>query len=178
MSGAISKTQTATAYDMDRVEKTRLFLAGASADELIQSFALTLKDLQKKFGSWQIAWGDINRYQRISGDIDLKFDDAKPSLPIGYASSTWGMLPAFSSQVYPGTKKRYGYGGNSFICVVEFGDTIRAKTLLAGGESGSPESAHFSDQAELYRKGQFKDVLFYEKNVMKNAVVVYHPGEE
>ena len=123
-------------------------------------------------------WADVNRYQRLSSDIDLKFDDNKPSIPIGFASATWGMLPSFGSDIYPETKKRYGTNGNSFICAVEFGKTIKAKTLLAGGESGAFDSKHFGDQAEMYRNGQFKDVVFYKVDVQKNAEQTYHPGEE
>ena len=99
------------------------------------------------------------------------------SLPVAFASSTWGTLPSFVSRVYPGTKKRYGYNGNSFICAVEFGKRIKAKSLLTGGESGNPDSKHFTDQALMYTKGQFKDVLFYKEDVLKHAERTYHPGE-
>jgi acyl-homoserine-lactone acylase len=50
--------------------------------------------------------------------------------------------------------------------------------LLAGGESGNPTSPHFADQAEMYAKGIFKDVLFYKDDVVKHAVTTYHPGEK
>ena len=96
---------------------------------------------------------------------------------MGYASALWGMLPSYNSRVYPNTKKRYGISGNSFICAVEFGPKIKAKSLLAGGESGDSKSPHFKDQAEMYTKGQFKDVLFYKEDVLKNAEKSYHPGE-
>ena len=119
----------------------------------------------------------LENYQRLSSDIDLKYDDKQPSIPVGFASATWGMLPAFASVTYPGTKKRYGYNGNSFICAVEFGKTIKAKTLLAGGQSGSMTSKHFGDQAEMYSKGQFKDVLFYKEDILKHVEKTYHPGE-
>ena len=87
------------------------------------------------------------------------------------------MLPSYNSRSYPGTKKRYGVNGNSFICVVEFGKRIQARSLLAGGESGDPTSPHFFDQGEMYSKGQFKDVLFYKEDVVKHAEKTYHPGE-
>ncbi len=87
------------------------------------------------------------------------------------------MLPSYVSSYYPGTQKRYGVGGNSFICTVEFGEKIKAKSLLAGGESGNPQSKHFTDQAEMYTKGQFKDVLFYKEDVLKHVERNYHPGE-
>jgi acyl-homoserine lactone acylase PvdQ len=60
---------------------------------------------------------------------------------------------------------------------VEFGKKITAKSLLAGGESGNPASPHFDDQAEMYTKGIFKDVLFYKDDVLKHAEKTYHPGE-
>jgi acyl-homoserine lactone acylase PvdQ len=97
---------------------------------------------------------------------------------VGFVSSAWGMLPSYTSKIFPGTKKRYGYEGNSFICVVEFGEKIRAKSLLTGGESGDPSSVHFTDQAKMYTQGTFKNVLFYKEDILKNLKIKYHHGEE
>jgi acyl-homoserine-lactone acylase len=93
------------------------------------------------------------------------------------SSSTWGCLPSFESRSFPPTKKRYGISGNSFICAVEFGKKIQAKSLLTGGESGHPDSKHFTDQAAMYTRGQFKDVLFYKEDVLQHAEKTYHPGK-
>jgi acyl-homoserine-lactone acylase len=175
---AITVTKTADEYELNMVEKTRSYLEQASAAEMVAAFAATVKSLNARFGTWQIAWGELNRYQRLTGDTELHFDDRQKSSPIGFASSIWGMLPSFVSETFPGTTKRYGYKGNSFICVVEFGKTIKAKTLLTGGEASSPASRHFNDQEEMYRKGRFKDVLFYKKDVLKHAEKTYHPGGE
>lgn len=70
----------------------------------------------------------------------------------------------------------YGYVGNSFVAVVEFGKTIKAKSVLAGGNSNNPQSPYFTNQAELYSNGQFKDVWFYRKDVEANAARKYQPG--
>lgn len=161
----------------DQVTKTKKFATTASSDEMLQPFLSTIEYLEKIFGEWKIPWGQINRFQRISGDIDNHFDDDSASIPVGFASSTWGMIPSYSSRTFPGTQKRYGVNGNSFICVVEFGKRIKAKSLLAGGESGNPNSNHFFDQGLMYSKGQFKDVLFYKEDVLKQAERTYHPGE-
>jgi acyl-homoserine-lactone acylase len=135
-----------------------------------------MKKLKSDFGTWEVAWGDINRFQRIDNTLKPKFDDNQASIPSPFASSAWGSLPSYNSRYYPNTKKRYGYGGNSFICAVEFGKKIKAKSLLAGGESGNPQSKHFKDQAEMYTKGQFKDVLFYKEDILKNLEEQYNPG--
>jgi acyl-homoserine lactone acylase PvdQ len=161
----------------DQVKRTGKFIAVAKPADLLMPLADVVEELKKKFGSWQVSWGAINRYQRVSGDIDQKYDDALPSIPVGFASSLWGMLPSYTARYYPGTKKRYGVNGNSFICAVEFGKKIKAKSLLAGGESGDPNSKHFNDQLLMYSKGQFKDVLFYKEDVISHAEKTYHPGE-
>lgn len=161
----------------DQVENTKNFAKNATVKQLIPQLQEVLKDLKSKWGTWQVAWGEINRFQRSGGDIDLKYDDARTSLPIAFGPGSWGSLPSFKSSYQNGTKKRYGYNGNSFVCAVEFGPRIKAKSLLAGGNSGNPDSKHFSDQAEMYQKGQFKEVLFYKEDVIKNAEKTYHPGE-
>lgn len=161
----------------DQVEKTKQFANTASAGELVMPLLEVMKELETNFGNWQMPWGEINRFQRISNDLNNKFDDGKPSFPVGFVSSTWGMLPSYSSRTFAGTKKRYGVNGNSFIAAVEFGKKVKAKSLLAGGESGDPTSKHFFDQGEMYSKGKFKDVLFYKKDVKKNTERKYHPGK-
>jgi len=174
---AIFRTKIIDDEEADQVDKAKYFAANAKPEELLQPLLVTINDLKSKFGNWQIQWGEINRFQRISSDIDNKFDDNKPSIPIGFVSSIWGMLPSFTSRSFPGTKKRYGYNGNSFICVVEFGKRIKARSLLTGGESGNENSKHFFDQGMMYSQGQFKDVLFYKEDVMKHVEKMYHPGE-
>lgn len=163
--------------ELDQVENTKNFAKNATVKQLLPQLQEVLKDLKSKWGTWQVAWGEINRFQRSSGDIDLKYDDSKPSLPIAFGPGSWGSLPSFKSSYQNGSKKRYGYNGNSFVCAVEFGPKIKAKSLLAGGNSGDPNSKHFDDQAEMYQKGTFKDVLFYKEDVLKNAEKTYHPGE-
>lgn len=163
---------------LDQVDRTNRFVEIASPKDLIEPLIDAIKALQNNLGKWQVPWGELNRFQRISSDIDNKFDDNKPSIPVGFAASTWGMLPSYVSRTFPGTKKRYGVNGNSFIAAVEFGKRIKAKSLLAGGQSGDPNSKHFFDQGLMYSKGEFKDVLFYKEDVMKHAERNYHPGEK
>ena len=163
--------------ETDQVFNTKKMAATASATELLTPLSAVVNDLNKKFGTWQVAWGELNRFQRITSDIQQEYNDNQASTPVGFASALWGCIPSYNSKYYPNTKKRYGVGGNSFVCAVEFGTKIKAKSLLAGGESGNPNSKHFNDQLIMYTKGQFKDVLFYKEDVLKNMERTYHPGE-
>jgi acyl-homoserine-lactone acylase len=163
--------------ETDQVFNTKKMAETATAKELTTPLVAVVNELTKKFGRWQIMWGEINRFQRLSGNIQSQYDDNQPSTPVGFASALWGSLPSYNSKYYPNTQRRYGVGGNSFICAVEFGAKIKAKSLLAGGENNNPNSKHFNDQLVMYTKGQFKDVLFYKEDVLKNAERNYHPGE-
>jgi acyl-homoserine-lactone acylase len=151
-------------------------LRKADPARLVDALKEVSDDLAARTGTWRTPWGEVNRLQRIVNGLEPRHDDAAPSLPVGRASSQWGMLPSLNSRYYD-TKKRYGYGGNSFVCVVEFGERIRARSVLAGGNSGDPRSPHFFDQSQLYAEGKFKDVLFYKEDVLKSAERSYHPGE-
>lgn len=163
--------------ETDQVENTRRLAANASVSQFMPPLISTLNDLTKKFGTWEVAWGEINRFQRLNGDLMSKYSDNEPSVPVGFASALWGSLPSYNSRYYQGTNKRYGVSGNSFVCAVEFGKKIKAKSLLAGGQSGDSASKHFNDQLVMYTKGEFKEVLFYKEDVLKNAEKKYHPGE-
>lgn len=173
----IYRTKVPAGEEDDIVNKARIFITEVSSEKLLSVLLSVTQELTEKFGSWNIEWEKINRFQRISGDIQNRFDDNKESIPVKFVSSTWGMLPSYNSRTFPGTVKRYGVNGNSFICAVEFGKKVKAKSLLAGGESGHSDSPHFFDQGKMYAEGKFKDVLFYKEDVLKHAEKTYHPGE-
>jgi acyl-homoserine-lactone acylase len=145
-------------------------------EQLLQALAAACDRLQADFGSWKTPWGDINRFQRLTGDIVQPFSDAGPSIPVGFTYSAWGSLASFSARPYPGTKKWYGNSGNSFVAVVEFGDRVRAKAVTAGGESGHPDSKHFNDEAKRYSTGDLRDVYFYRSQLQGHTEREYHPG--
>lgn len=149
----------------------------ATPTSLLAALAKASDRLTADFGSWQMPWGDVNRFQRVSGDIGAGFDDSKPSLPVAFASANWGSLAAYGQTGVRTTKKYYGNRGNSFVAAVEFGPKVRAKSVLAGGVNANPDSPYFFNQGERYATGQFKDVSFYRADVEKHAVRTYQPGQ-
>lgn len=149
----------------------------ATPAELLASLAAASARLSTDFGSWRTPWGAINRFQRINDSIAPSFDDAGPSIPVPFTSAQWGSLASFGARPYPNTRKWYGSSGNSFVAVVEFGDSVRARAITAGGESGDPRSPHFNDEAERYATGQLREVYFYPAQLRGHTERVYHPGE-
>jgi len=171
------RNRSGTPGEADQVERVKAFAASARLEDLASPLLEAVRELEQRHGNWQIPWGEINRFQRLTNDLEERFDDRQPSWPVGFASAQWGMLAAYNSRSFPGTTKRYGDSGSSFICAVEFGKRLKAKSLLTGGESGDPSSRHFTDQALMYTQGRFKDVWFYKEDVLQHVEKTYHPGE-
>ncbi len=148
----------------------------ASGPQLLAALASACDTLAADFGTWKTPWGDINRFQRLTGDIVQPFNDSGPSIPVAFTSARWGSLASFGARAYSGTRKWYGTNGNSFVAVIEFGDSVRAKAVTAGGESGHPDSPHFNDEAARYAAGDLRDVYFYRAQLTGHTERAYHPG--
>ena len=146
------------------------------AGQKLEALAAVSDKLTADFGSWKTPWGDINRFQRLTDDIVHPFNDSGSSIPVPFTSSQWGSLASFGARPYKGSKKIYGTSGNSFVAIVEFGDSVRARAVTAGGESGDPASRHFNDQAVRYAAGDLREVYFYRNQLKGHTEREYHPG--
>ena len=151
-------------------------LMHTSPDEKLDALGRAQARLTADFGHWNVPWGSVNRFQRVTDDIQPRFDDAEPSIPVPFTSGIWGSLAAFYT-VQGGAKKRYGVSGNSFVAVIEFGKRIRARAITAGGESGNPRSPHFDDEAARYAGGNLREVYFYADQLIGHTERRYHPGD-
>jgi len=160
-----------------RMTASEYAITRATAEQRLTALAAASDKLTADFGTWKTPWGEINRFQRLTGAIVQPFNDAGPSIPVGFPSARWGSLASFGARAYTGTKKWYGTSGNSFVAVVEFGDSVRAKAVTAGGESGDPSSPHFNDQAVRYSKGDLRDVYFYRHQLAGHTEREYRPGK-
>ncbi len=143
----------------------------------LQALAAASDLLTRDFGTWKTPWGAVNRFQRLTDDIVHPFADSGPSIPVPFTTARWGSLASFGARRFNGSKKAYGTSGNSFLAVVEFGDSVRARAVTAGGQSGNPKSMHFNDQAERYASGNLRDVYFYKPQLTGHTERTYHPGQ-
>ncbi|MFA6116947.1 MAG: penicillin acylase family protein [Sphingomonas sp.] len=151
--------------------------AKVTPEAKLDAFVQAVDRLTRDFGDWRVAWGRINRFQRLDDSIDARFDDSKPSIAVPFVSGQWGSLASYGAKPYPNTKNYYGTSGNSFVAVVEFGPRLKAWAVTAGGESGNPASLHFNDQAQRYADGNLRPVYFYPQDLTGHVERKYQPGE-
>ena len=115
--------------------------------------AYILKSLKKvarnqfdQIGTLSVAYGDLFR---------LKVGDYEYA---GNGGS--GYLGLFRTLNFsPGSDgKFYSVHGDSFVCAVEFGETVEAKALLSYGNATQENNSHVGDQLNLYVEKKLRDV--------------------
>jgi acyl-homoserine-lactone acylase len=142
----------------------------------VQALEEVVQEIEREHGTWRVPWGAVNRLQRPLSGGDSRFSNERQSLPVAGARA--GVIFDFYSSRTKGQRRGYGEAGNSYVCIVEFGPKVRARSLLVFGQSADPTSPHFFDQAPLYAQQKFKPAWFNRREVIANARRAYTPGGE
>ncbi len=145
----------ATSWDINQPESTPDGLADpARAVALLEQSAT---ELEEKFGSLEVPWGDYYRINYNGKDLPANGID--------------GSLGVFRVAWPGGGDENHMYvgGGDSWVGVIEFGDTVRAKVLLSYGNATQANSAHYGDQLELFSKKEFRDAWFTNEAIEANT---------
>ena len=139
----------------------------------VEALEKAVAALEEDWGTWQVAWGEINRAQRPDASGRVPFSDDLPSTPVPGAPSWLGSVFTYSARLGPDTRRRYGTHGNSFVKVIELGSEPEGRSVLVFGESGDPNSPHYLDQVEIYASKRFKPAWWRREDVEANAERIY-----
>ncbi|KPK79727.1 MAG: hypothetical protein AMS25_11585 [Gemmatimonas sp. SM23_52] len=132
-----------------------------------EAFAWAVQETQNRFGSWDVAWGEVHRLRL--GDLDL---------PVGGCPGQLGCFRVLYFDEDEESGKLIAAGGDGWVLAVEFSDPPRAYSVLAYGQSAKEDSPHFNDQAEMFAQGRLKRVAFTEAEIQAELIRRYHPGME
>ncbi len=130
-----------------------------------ESFAWAVDEVKKRYGSFDVEWGNVHRVRR--GKVDM---------PVGGCGNDLG---CFRIMTFERDKdgKFAAVGGDCWVLAVEFDVVPKAYSVLAYGQGRLPSSPYHDDQAEMFAKGELKRVAFTKADVDAQAIVRYRPGE-
>ena len=151
----------------------------------LMALVQTGETLQKNHGNWKVPWGKIHRHARVSIAADtlaagVTMMPWMKSIPVPGAPGPMGVVfTIYSSPSIPVVRpQRFALVGGCYMSAVEFGDKVRAKSLVPYGTSGDPRSPNFQNQSKLLSERRYKNAYFYPEDVLAAAKKSYHPGEE
>jgi acyl-homoserine-lactone acylase len=151
-------------WDPDRPATTPYGLADPT--RAAAAFARAVPATRERWGSWDVAWGDVHRARL--GPMDV---------PVGGCD---GLLGCFRVIWFSDDEdgKRRVRGGDGWVSAVEFGDPPRAYSVLAYGQSGRDGDPHALDQLRMFVEHGKKTVAFTEHDIQANLIRSYRPGLE
>ncbi|WP_411274710.1 penicillin acylase family protein, partial [Daejeonella sp.] len=138
----------------------------ASSKNAVEAFKRAVESANTRYGSWDLAWGDVNRARINNKDIPISGATGE----LGTFSVLW-FVPHITDKL-----KRETRGGDGWVIAVEFDKTPRAYSVLTYGNSNKESSPYFADQLELYADKKMKAVAFTEEEIKKGVVREYRPG--
>jgi acyl-homoserine-lactone acylase len=137
----------------------------ADTARAVESFTQAVAEVKRRYGAIDVTWGEVHRVRRGSVDVPVGGcgNDLGCFRVLGFARAADGKLATNS--------------GDGWVLAVEFGETPRAYSVLAYGQSSLPTSPWHADQAEMFARGDFKKVAFTETDINAQAVRRYRPGQ-
>ena len=130
----------------------------ADPEKAVQLLETAAIEIETKFGSLDIPWGEYYR---------IKYNGK--NLP---ANGIDGSMGVFRVAWAGGAndKNMFVGGGDSWVGIIEFGTQVRAKVLLSYGNATQKDSKHNGDQLELFSKKEMRDAWFTPAQVKANTV--------
>lgn len=148
---------------------------GENGDLALMNLAYAVRLLRSRDMPVDIALGDIQYANKTGPRLpvhggDGSYDGVMNLVRTAANGTTLEPLP-YPLRLVEGSRylTENGYPislGSSFLMVLEFGDKgPRAKAFLTYGESGDPESPHFTDQTRLFANKQWRPILFSRDDI-------------
>ncbi len=130
----------------------------ADPEGAVKLLEIAATEIETKFGKLDVPWGDYYRINSHGKNLPANGIDGS----LGVFRVTW---PGGGNE-----NNMFAGGGDSWVGVIEFAETPKAKVLLSYGNASQKDSPHRGDQLELYSKKKLRDAWFTIEDVNANTI--------
>ncbi|MBN1273433.1 MAG: acylase [Candidatus Aminicenantes bacterium] len=112
--------------------------------------------VKHQYGQIDVTWGNVYRLRIKNKDLPASGGPSHLGIfrVLGFTPDEDGFLRAVT--------------GDSFVAVVQFGETVRAQALLSYGNSSQKHSPHHGDQLDLLSRDELRPVWLEKEAVEQN----------
>lgn len=140
----------------------------ADFDRAAEAFKWAVVEAKERYGHWNLPWGEVHR--AVIGDVDVA---------VGGCNGLLGCYRVLCFTEHHDDKRKLEVrGGDGWIIAVEFGETPRAYSILAYGQSNKEDSPYYNDQLVIFSNKQMTPVAFTDKDVQNQLILEYRPGSK
>lgn len=114
------------------------------------------ENVKKKYGSLDIAWGEVNRF-RMNG-LDY---------PANGGPDQYGIFRTiyFADD---NDNKKHAIAGDTYVAITEFGEKVKAQVLLSYGNATQPGNKHVGDQLKMLFEKKLRPALLDRADILNN----------
>jgi acyl-homoserine-lactone acylase len=140
-----------------------------------KALAAAVKQVKQKYGTLEVAWGDVHRLRR--GNLDVPIGGFISEYRDGFRGGRFGDFGSFRVIDYreDNDGKFAAVRGDSYVLAVEFTSPPTAYSISAYSQSSDPKSPHHTDQSVLFAREEFKRAYFTEEDIASHLERAYHP---
>lgn len=140
----------------------------AQQEKVLEGLQKTIDEMESKYGKWDTAWGEIHkvgRDEQLFPAGGAEFDAGPKEVNF---SETLFDVRSKEDEKHPGHFTANS-GSMAMILMFFHKDGIKSYTCTPWGQSGNPQSAHYTDQGEkLYSKLQMKPTWWSKEELKGN----------
>jgi acyl-homoserine-lactone acylase len=131
----------------------------SKASAAVPSLIAAAKAIKADYGRLDVSWGEINRVVLATPSPDLQKAVPLTDLPGSGSDEPFGSIRKVYYYPSPDKKQFFGYGGDTYVQLVEFTkEGPKAQALLTYGNWSRPGRTHITDQVSYFENKQLRPV--------------------
>jgi acyl-homoserine-lactone acylase len=124
--------------------------------QVVDLLVKAAKDVELKYGSLDVAWGEVFRFQNNGKDY-----------PANGGPGRYGIFRTMNF-TRDADNKNHVIAGDTYVAITEFGEKVKAQVLLSYGNVSQPGIRQTEEQLQMLSEKKLRPALLDKEDILKN----------